>query len=117
MKKLPVTIALFILAITLFAQPRGGGSMVWLPDGNSYLCIDKLTVVKTEMPSLTKTTLYNLEKLIPAKGSQERTITSFTVSDDQQRLLLNVDTKTVFHKTTGECWVYNCKKRQYSATR
>jgi dipeptidyl-peptidase-4 len=107
MKKSILFFCLFLLAVSGFAQSRGGGPMIWQPDGNSYLSLDKYKIVKTEMPLMTKTTLYDFEKLIPADGERPRAISAFSVSDDQQLILLSVDTKTVYHKTTGECWVYN----------
>ena len=61
---------LFLLLLNFFslyciAQPMGGGSINWLPDGNSYTTLDKYTIVKTELPSMTKSVLYDLGKLIP----------------------------------------------------
>ncbi|MEI6060058.1 MAG: DPP IV N-terminal domain-containing protein [Bacteroidota bacterium] len=107
MKKLLFLISLLILTTYCFAQPRGGGIMIWQPDGNSFLTLDKYKVVKTELPSMTKSTLYDFETLLPADGTRKRAVSSFSLSDDRQRLLLNVDTKTVYHKTSGECWVYD----------
>ncbi len=106
MKKMSWFVFLLFSASFSIAQPRGGAVMVWQPDGNSFLSLDKYKVMKTEMPLMTKTTLYDFEKLIPDEGSRQRSISSFSLSDDQQRLILNVDTKTEYHKITSECWVY-----------
>ena len=57
MKSLLFTILLSFLSVFCLAQP-GGGSMNWQPDGNSYLSLDKYNIVKTELPSLSKTVLY-----------------------------------------------------------
>jgi len=105
MKKLSLFITLSFLITIGFSQPRGG-SVVWLPGDNGFVSVEKYKMFKTEMPAMVKTTLYDFEKLLPADGDRLREISSFSFSADQQRILLNVDTKTEYHKTTGECWVY-----------
>jgi dipeptidyl-peptidase 4 len=107
MNKLSLLISLFLIVSLSFAQHRAVTVMVWQPDGNSFLSLDRNKVVKTELPSMTQTTLYDFEKLLPAEGEHKRKISSFNISDDQERIMLNINTITKYHKTTGECWIYN----------
>lgn len=89
-----------------FAQPRGS-SLKWTEDGNSYLTLDKFTIVQTGLPSLTKTVLYDFEKLLPHEPAHPLNISSFELSGDLKLVLLKINTSTKYHKTTGEVWVYN----------
>ena len=77
-----------------------------MPDGNSYTSVEKFSIFKTELPSMAKTVLYDLEKLIPHDATHQRTISSFAFSKDLKQILLKINTKTQYHKTSGEVWVY-----------
>ena len=106
MKKIAYTFIISIFALITNAQPCG---LKWLPDGNAYTSLDKYSVVKTELPSLTKTVLFELEKFIPKDEAHPREISSFALSADLKQVLLKINTLTQYHKTTGEVWVYNSK--------
>jgi dipeptidyl-peptidase-4 len=106
MKKITYTFIISIFALIATAQP---GALKWLPDGNAYTSLDKYSVVKTELPSLTKTVLFELEKFIPKDETHPREISSFALSADLKQVLLKINTQTQYHKTTGEVWVYNSK--------
>lgn len=104
MRSLFVTCSFIFFAIFALAQP--GGSINWLPDGNGFLSIDKNTIVKTELPSLTKTVLYDFEKILSQQQGQEKKLSGFALSSDSKLVLLKINTSTQYHKTTGEVWVY-----------
>ena len=101
------TLLLSILSFYCIAQPFGPGNPNWMPDGSSFTSIDKYSIVKTELPSLAKTVLYDLDKLVPRDEANPRTISSYSMSKDMKQVLLKINTTTLYHKTTGEVWVYN----------
>jgi dipeptidyl-peptidase-4 len=101
------TLLLCILSFFCIAQPFGPGNPNWMPDGSSFTSIDKYSIVKTELPSLEKTVLYELDKLIPRDEATPRTISSYLMSNDMKQVLLKINTTTLYHKTTSEVWVYN----------
>ena len=90
-----------------FAQPRGSMSPTWLPDGDSYVTLENNSILKTVLPSFTKTVLYEMDKLIPNEENHPRSISSFEMSKDLKQVLLKINTKTKYHKITGEVWIYN----------
>ncbi|MCX6221315.1 MAG: DPP IV N-terminal domain-containing protein [Bacteroidia bacterium] len=106
MKKFLLFIAFASILQFVYSQPFGMGGVNWMPDGNSYTTVEKFSVFKTELPSMTKTVLYDLEKLIPHDATHQRTISSFAFSKDLKQILLKINTKTQYHKTTGEVWIY-----------
>jgi len=84
-----------------------GGSISWMPDGNSFTSVEKYSIVKTVLPSMAKTVLFDLDKLIPRDDVNPRNISSYTMSEAQKLVLLEINTVEKYHKTTGEVWVYN----------
>ena len=106
MKSNLFTLLLTLLSTYCFAQPMGS-SITWMPDGNSYTSLEKYSIVKTELPTMAKSVLFDLEKLIPSNEATPRSISSYLLSKDQKQVLLKINTKTVYHKTSGEVWVYN----------
>jgi len=107
MKRIFLLISLIVAVTISKSQPFGMGGVTWMADGNSYLSVEKYAIVKTELPSMTKTTLFDLDKLIPRDETHPRTISSFLLSKDAKQVLLKINTRTKYHKTTGEVWVYN----------
>ena len=107
MKRILLLAVLIAVVIISHAQPFGMGGVTWMADGNSYTSIEKYSITRTELPSMSKTVLFDLDKLIPRDEKHPRTISSFLLSQDANRVLLKINTKTKYHKTTGEVWVYN----------
>ncbi len=107
MKKILLLIFFVSFLQIVYSQPFGMGGVNWMPDGNSYMTLEKFSIFKTELPSMTKTLIYDLEKLVPQESSHHRDISSFTFSKDLKQVLLKINTKTQYHKTTGEVWIYN----------
>lgn len=107
MKRIFLLAVLIAASIFSQAQPFGMGGVTWMADGNSYASIDKFAITRTELPSMSKTVLFDLDKLIPRDEKHPRTISSFVLSNDTKQVLLKINTKTKYHKTTGEVWVYN----------
>jgi len=106
-------IALIFSLITtvIIAQP-GGVSVKWLPDGNSFITMEPGKIVKTELPSMKKTLLVDLKPLFPADAPELRNVDGFEWSEAKPVILLNVNTETLYHKTTGEVWVYDTVQKK-----
>ncbi len=109
MKKCLFVIVFFTILQSATCQPFGMGGVNWMPDGNSYTSLDKYSIVKTELPSQAKTVLFDLEKIFPVDQAHPRTISSFVLSKDLKQVLLKINTKTQYHKITGEVWVYDSR--------
>jgi len=95
-----------MLSFCVFAQP-GGNNLNWSADGNSYTALERGNIMKTELPSLRKTMLIDLEKLFPQDAPEPRYVDAFEWSTVKPVVLLMVNTETQYHKTTGEVWVYD----------
>ena len=107
MKKILLLIAWISLVLGSNAQPYGMGGVNWMPDGNSYTSVEKYSIVKTELPAMAKTVLFDLDKIFPKDESHPRSISSYAMSKDMKQVLLKINTKTQYHKITGEVWVYD----------
>lgn len=107
MKTKIFTLLFVLLGIYSLAQPRGGGSITWMPDGNSFTSLEKYAIVKTELPSLAKSVLWDFEKLIPKDEANPRSVSSYIFSTDMKQVMLKINTVEKYHKVTGEVWVYN----------
>lgn len=110
MKKIVLLFVLLFVIKFSNSQPFGMGGVTWMPDGNSYTSAEKFLIVKTDLPSMSKSTLFDLDKLIPRDETHQRSISAFAMSKDGKQVLLKINTKTQYHKTTGEVWVYNSEK-------
>jgi len=102
LKQITITILLSILTINCLPQ-----ALNWMADGNSYTIFESRKVVKIEIPSMKKTTLIEADQLIPKGSTIALQPSGYKWSDDYNKLLINVKTTTLYHKTTGEVWVYN----------
>ncbi len=105
-KRFFLVLAILAFSSLAFSQYMGGGIMLWTADGNSYTTLEKGKIVKVELPSMNKTTLIDAEKLFPKDSIHPRQISSFQWSANEDKALLFVNTETLYHKTTGEVWLY-----------
>jgi dipeptidyl-peptidase-4 len=97
-----LTIVLSVFTFGCFSQ-----SVNWLTNGNSYTTLDNGKIVRIDLPSLSRTTLIEATQLTPKDAKQPLMVSSLKWSDDNKKALLNVNTTTLYHKTTGEVWVYD----------
>jgi dipeptidyl-peptidase-4 len=96
-----------LLILILLAPFSQAQNMVWLADGNSFSALEGGKIVKTTLPSMQKTTLIEADKLKPAGTTTSLRISDFSWSKDFKKVLLNVETSQLYHKTTGDAWVYD----------
>jgi dipeptidyl-peptidase-4 len=102
-------IAFLLSVLTLHCIPQ---SMNWLADGNSYTINRSGNIVKVDMPSMKETTLVEAKQFIPKGETQGLSLSGYKWSADFKKLILNVKTSTLYHKTTGEVWVYNTENQK-----
>ncbi len=107
MRKILLLLVFCFFLKSAHTQPMGYGALNWMSDGNSYASIEKNSIVQTSLPTFAKTVLYDWDKVMPKDDAHSRFISSFVLSGDQKQVLLKINTKTQYHKITGEVWVYN----------
>ncbi len=87
--------------------------IVWAPDGNAYYQAEEGNIVKYVLPQQTSTVLVAKEKLIPAGASKPLAIRSFTVSSDEQKIMIYTNTQRVWRNDTrGDYWVYHISDKK-----
>jgi dipeptidyl-peptidase 4 len=124
-------ISLFVL-ITLFShaqnltleqiygpgllKTKGIGAIKWLPEGNAYLTLERndaingQDVVKYDAKTGNREVLVSGEKFIPQGEKKALSISSYTWSDDNSKLLIFTNTHRVWrYNTKGDYWVLDIK--------
>ena len=105
-----------MLRIIFFAAMSGflpdcsaQSSVKWDKGGDSYTGIENGAIVKVELPSFKKTILVNASQLTPEGKNKPLAFTEFTLSDDSQKVLLFTGSRTEYHNTFSNCWVFDLK--------
>lgn len=111
LRKVFILFVISSIALASLAQP-GGFGIKWLADGNSFVSMEPGRIVKTELPSMKKTTLVDLKPLFPADAPESRNVDGFEWSETKPVILFNINTETLYHKTTGEVWVYDTVQKK-----
>src|ERR1700761_8157167 len=94
-----------LLASTLAAQ-RGGAGVKWAPDGKSYFMVENNAIVLYALPAFQRSVFVDASLLVPPNAAGPLAIQSFTVSDDQKKLLIYTNSKKVWRQNTrGDYWV------------
>ncbi|GEO03186.1 peptidase S9 [Adhaeribacter aerolatus] len=87
---------------------QNSGTLYWLKAGNAFAQQEAGNIVKFTLPSREKQLLLAKEKLIPTGQSQPLRIRSFSLSKDEQKILIYTNTQKVWRlDTRGDYWVYN----------
>jgi dipeptidyl-peptidase-4 len=114
-----------ILPVALHAQLK------WSKDGNSYITVENNAIIETTLPAMTTTTLVSADQLAPlglptrersgnpnrggaARGGRGGGELSFQLSDDEQKILLYVAPKRIYHDAFYACWLFDRKTNQLS---
>lgn len=85
----------------------------WTKDGASFLSVEKEGLVKTDPKKDMQTTLVKREALTPAGATQPLKPDAFFFSNDNNKLLLFVNTAKVWrYNTRGDYWVLDLQKNQ-----
>ena len=101
-KSLLIVVCLLIsLSVRLYGQ-----AIKWSKDGNSYFRIEQNEIVQYTLPDQQKKVVVTRQQLTPAGKNQPLSISLFSFSDDQQKILIYTNTKKVWRiKTRGDYWV------------
>jgi dipeptidyl-peptidase-4 len=136
-RRFPVVLLALLVAAPLFAQqpvrqvdsslltletmfsygPRSLGWHEWQADGSGYLMLEPsaagrgaLDIARYDALSGAKTILVSAQKLIPPGASSPLAIEEFTLSADNQRLLIFTNSERVWRSNTrGNYWVFDLK--------
>ena len=101
---------------TIFSyRPRTLGWHQWQADGRGYLMLEPsaagkggLDITRYDAVSGAKTVLVSADKLIPPGASAPLNIEEFTLSDNEQRLLIFTNSERVWRSNTrGDYWVFD----------
>ncbi|MFI0430444.1 DPP IV N-terminal domain-containing protein [Mariniflexile sp. HMF6888] len=100
-----VFLLISLLSIQGFSQDAG---LKWSNDGKSYYTIQSEGIVQYTLPSNDADVLISKEQLIPSGSNTPLTVSYFTFSKDEQKVLLFTNTKRVWRlNTKGDYWVLN----------
>ncbi|HKQ89644.1 MAG TPA: DPP IV N-terminal domain-containing protein, partial [Blastocatellia bacterium] len=103
---------------TIFTyRPRSLGWHQWQSDGGGYLMLEPaaagkgaLDIVRYDAATGAKTILVSAQSLTPPGASSPLVIEEFTLSADNQRLLIFTNTERVWRSNTrGDYWVFDLK--------
>jgi dipeptidyl-peptidase 4 len=103
---------------TIFTyRPQSIGWHQWQSDGGGYLMLEPsaagkgaLDIVRYDAATGAKTILVSAQSLTPPGASSPLTIEEFTLSPDNQRLLIFTNSERVWRSNTrGDYWVFDLK--------
>jgi dipeptidyl-peptidase-4 len=95
---------LVCMAIVIAATAQ---QVKWTKDGNGYYRAESGEIVKYSLPGNSRTVLVARDKLVPAGLTKSLDIRNFSLSPDEQQLLIYTNTRKVWRlDTRGDYWVY-----------
>jgi dipeptidyl-peptidase-4 len=78
----------------------------WTRDGNGFFTIESGEIMKTELPSLTKTTVLAKALLKPKDSANPLSVRDFIFSADDKKMLVYTNTQRVWRADTrGDYWL------------
>lgn len=101
---------LYCISLLLCCIYNEGGAqnIIWANDGNAYYQSEGGNILKYTMPQQQKNILVPKEKLIPNATTQPLNIHNFTISNDEQKVLIYTNSKKVWREETrGDYWIYD----------
>ncbi|MFK7937199.1 MAG: S9 family peptidase, partial [Saprospiraceae bacterium] len=102
--KIALTICALVCCCNLQAQVN------WTTDGNAYYKIENNELLTHTLPDHTPKTLITKAQLTPDGQTEPLTIAHFSLSADQQKILLFTNTQKVWRlNTKGDYWVFDFK--------
>jgi dipeptidyl-peptidase-4 len=111
MKKHALVLSLFF-GLFLFLSNSIAQEIKWGKDGSTYYAAVKNEIFKYTLPSSEGQRVLSAAQLTP-KGQEPLSITDFTFSQDEKKLLLYTNTKSVWRlQTQGDYWVYELETGQ-----
>jgi len=103
LKFLILTLLILIVSLRSGAQP---GDIKWSNDGNSYYRIENNELVQYMLPDNKPTVVLSKQQLTPEGSQAPLTISFYSFSADQQKILLFTNTQRVWRlNSRGDYWV------------
>ncbi|MDA0315733.1 MAG: S9 family peptidase [Bacteroidetes bacterium] len=111
MNKHIITLSLYF-GLFLFVSESVAQEIKWGKEGSTYYSAVKNEIFKYTFPNSQGELLVSTAQLSP-KGQKPLSITDFTFSKDEKKLLLYTNTKSVWRlQTQGDYWVYELESGQ-----
>lgn len=99
---------IFGLFIAISIQSFSQGNFKWSKDGTSYYRIQTEGIVQYTLPSNDAKVIISKEQLTPLNSDKPLSVSYFTFSEDEQKVLLFTNTKRVWRiNTKGDYWILN----------
>jgi len=104
--------SIFILLLIFSKQSLMAqrGRTHWAADGYQYYVTEKNQIVEMDTRDASKkTVIISKEMLVPGSGANDTlTVTNFSFSDDEKKVLIFTNTKRVWrYNTRGDYWIYD----------
>lgn len=104
----------FLFAVLLNtgqAQPPTGTH--WSKDGSGYFAVESGSIVLTQLPTFSKTTIVAKDLLTPAGSTTPLSVRNFFFSPDNQQVMIYTNTKRVWrYDTKGDYWLLDLNTKQ-----
>ncbi len=98
----------FLLVILLTGTAFGQKGLQWTKDGKGYFNLSKEGIERVNLPGNDKTPVITAAQLQTAAAGQPLAVKSFSLSADEQQVLLFTNTKRVWrYETKGDYWVFD----------
>ncbi|MFM7839178.1 MAG: DPP IV N-terminal domain-containing protein, partial [Chitinophagaceae bacterium] len=96
----------WVLHLLLSMSLQGQEGLSWTPDGKGYYSLENGNLIRVTLPSQTKTVLVKASELIPPGNSKALDFRQFSITQDEQKVLLLTNTRKVWRlETRGDYWV------------
>jgi len=80
----------------------------WIEDGEAYVIVENNELIKYNTSSQNKSVLLSNSQITPTSESDPINIESFSMSDDETKILIFTNSKRVWRSNTkGDYWVYD----------
>lgn len=106
--KLLFRFSLFLLVFTNLLSAHAQRSIKWAKDGDSYYTVERNALVQYSLPSFQRAVVVDSGSLVPQGASGALAVRSFSLSDDEQKMLIYTNSKRVWRQDTrGDYWLLN----------
>lgn len=106
--KLLFSLTIIVFYVSIAANAQSPEDIQWSKNGNSFYNIQNNSIEEYRLPAFEKKIIVDSLQLIPQGQKEAINIRSFSVSDDEKKLLIYTNTKKVWRRDTrGDYWVFD----------
>src|SRR5215203_1358226 len=106
MKLSRFSFCIIFLILFFFGNAQSTRGIQWSKNGSSYYAIDGNTIVQLQLPLFQQTLIADTLKLVPKGQARALRIRSFSLSDDEKKILIYTNSKKVWRlDTRGDYWL------------